>query len=191
MLKTPAYAAPSANAPLAPYAIERRQPGPHDVLIDILYCGVCHSDIHQARDEWGGSIFPMVPGHEIVGLSPKSATGSNNGERAIRWASAASSTPAAFAKPAGTARSNTARTAPISPTTAARRTAKRPLTAATPAASRWTKAMCCAFPPAFRWTGRRRCSAPASPLTRRCAASACKPASKWPSWDWGDWATWG
>jgi uncharacterized zinc-type alcohol dehydrogenase-like protein len=47
--------------------LERRTPRPHDVLIDILYCGVCHSDIHQARDEWGGSIFPMVPGHEIIG----------------------------------------------------------------------------------------------------------------------------
>ncbi|MGD1156518.1 MAG: NAD(P)-dependent alcohol dehydrogenase [Terriglobia bacterium] len=67
MLKTPAYAAASAKAPLAPFSIERREPGPHDVLIDILYCGVCHSDIHQARGEWGGEIFPMVPGHEIVG----------------------------------------------------------------------------------------------------------------------------
>ena len=67
MLKTPAYAAVTAKSSLAPYAIERREPGPHDVLIDILYCGICHSDIHQARDEWGGSIFPMVPGHEIVG----------------------------------------------------------------------------------------------------------------------------
>jgi alcohol dehydrogenase (NADP+) len=66
-LKTPAYAAKSAKAPLAPWSIERRKPRAHDVLIDILYCGVCHSDIHQARDEWGGSIFPMVPGHEIVG----------------------------------------------------------------------------------------------------------------------------
>jgi len=71
MLTTPAYAAPSARAPLAPFTIERREPGPHDVLIDILYCGVCHSDIHQARDEWGGSIFPMVPGHEIVGTVVK------------------------------------------------------------------------------------------------------------------------
>jgi uncharacterized zinc-type alcohol dehydrogenase-like protein len=52
---------------LAPFSIQRREPGPHDVLIDILYCGVCHSDIHQARDEWGGAIFPMVPGHEIIG----------------------------------------------------------------------------------------------------------------------------
>ncbi|MCU0291054.1 MAG: NAD(P)-dependent alcohol dehydrogenase [Thermoanaerobaculaceae bacterium] len=67
MLKTNAYAAPTAGTPLAPYSFERREPGPEDVLIDILYCGVCHSDIHQARDEWGGSIFPMVPGHEIVG----------------------------------------------------------------------------------------------------------------------------
>lgn len=62
-----AYAAQSAKAPLAPFSVERRDPGPHDVLIDIAYCGVCHSDIHQARDEWGGAIFPMVPGHEIVG----------------------------------------------------------------------------------------------------------------------------
>ncbi len=67
MLKTPAYAAASAKSPLAPYSIERRQPGPNDVLIGILYCGVCHSDIHQARGEWGQSSFPMVPGHEIVG----------------------------------------------------------------------------------------------------------------------------
>ena len=67
MHQTPAYAAASATTPLAPFNIERREPRAHEVLIDILYCGVCHSDIHQARDEWGGSIFPMVPGHEIVG----------------------------------------------------------------------------------------------------------------------------
>ena len=66
-LKTPAYAAAVAKAPLAPLVIERREPGPREVLIDILYCGVCHSDIHQARAEWGEAIFPMVPGHEIVG----------------------------------------------------------------------------------------------------------------------------
>jgi uncharacterized zinc-type alcohol dehydrogenase-like protein len=67
MITTPAYAAHSARAPLAPFAIERRAPRAREVAIDILYCGVCHSDIHQARDEWGGGIFPMVPGHEIVG----------------------------------------------------------------------------------------------------------------------------
>src|SRR6476660_288751 len=64
---TAAYAALSATTPIEPFRIERRAPRPNDVAIDILYCGVCHSDIHQARNEWGGSIFPMVPGHEIVG----------------------------------------------------------------------------------------------------------------------------
>ena len=67
----PAWAAPAAKAPLVPHPITRREPGPRDVKIDILYCGVCHSDVHQARDEWGGSIFPMVPGHEIVGKVTK------------------------------------------------------------------------------------------------------------------------
>jgi alcohol dehydrogenase (NADP+) len=66
-IRVKGYAAPAAKAPVGPFTFERRAPGPHDVLIDILFCGVCHSDIHQARDEWGGSIFPMVPGHEIVG----------------------------------------------------------------------------------------------------------------------------
>ncbi|HNP54279.1 MAG TPA: NAD(P)-dependent alcohol dehydrogenase, partial [Ferruginibacter sp.] len=67
MSNVKAYATNSATAPLGPHTIERRNPGPHDVAIDILYCGVCHSDIHQARNEWGNSIYPMVPGHEIVG----------------------------------------------------------------------------------------------------------------------------
>lgn len=62
-----AYAAEHAKAPLKPFQIERRDMRPTDVVIDILYCGVCHSDVHQARDEWGNGIFPMVPGHEIVG----------------------------------------------------------------------------------------------------------------------------
>jgi len=70
MLKTPAYAATSKTSPLAPLTIDRREPGPNDVLIEILFCGICHSDIHQVRDEWSGAVpalFPMVPGHEIVG----------------------------------------------------------------------------------------------------------------------------
>jgi uncharacterized zinc-type alcohol dehydrogenase-like protein len=61
------YATAGPTAALEPFAFERRAPGPQDVVIDILYCGICHSDIHQARDEWGNSIYPMVPGHEIVG----------------------------------------------------------------------------------------------------------------------------
>src|ERR1700746_1703766 len=60
--------AKTAKARLAPFTFERREPREHDVLIDIKYCGICHSDIHQARDEWGDAIFPMVPGHEITGI---------------------------------------------------------------------------------------------------------------------------
>lgn len=67
MIPTKAYAALNPTAPLAPFQFERRSVGEHDVHIEILYCGVCHSDLHQARDEWGDSIYPMVPGHEIVG----------------------------------------------------------------------------------------------------------------------------
>ncbi|MDQ3804975.1 MAG: NAD(P)-dependent alcohol dehydrogenase [Acidobacteriota bacterium] len=67
MLQTRGYATKGPTEPLAPFTFGRRVPGPRDVLIEILYCGVCHSDIHQARDEWGGSAYPMVPGHEIVG----------------------------------------------------------------------------------------------------------------------------
>jgi uncharacterized zinc-type alcohol dehydrogenase-like protein len=62
-----AYATPAADALLAPLDIERREVGENDIQIEILYCGVCHSDIHQARNEWGNSMYPMVPGHEIVG----------------------------------------------------------------------------------------------------------------------------
>ncbi|MBP1885233.1 NAD(P)-dependent alcohol dehydrogenase [Sinorhizobium mexicanum] len=62
------YAATDATKPLTPFTFERREPRDDDVVIDIKYCGVCHSDIHQARNEWGNSAFPMVPGHEIVGI---------------------------------------------------------------------------------------------------------------------------
>src|SRR5476649_2338755 len=62
------YAASAAKEKLAPYSFERRALRADDVGIEIKFCGVCHSDIHQARDEWGGSMFPMVPGHEIAGV---------------------------------------------------------------------------------------------------------------------------
>lgn len=68
MIHARGIAATSAKAPLGPFKFERRDPKEHDIVIDIKYCGICHSDIHQARDEWGGSLFPMVPGHEITGI---------------------------------------------------------------------------------------------------------------------------
>jgi len=64
---TRAYAAQATDARLAPFQIERRALRPRDVQLEILYCGVCHSDIHMARNEWGQTIYPVVPGHEIVG----------------------------------------------------------------------------------------------------------------------------
>ncbi len=67
MTKSQAFAAHSASSPLSPFTLERRDPGPEDIQIDIQYCGVCHSDLHTARNEWGSTVYPCVPGHEIVG----------------------------------------------------------------------------------------------------------------------------
>ena len=67
MSQTHAYAAYAGDQPLAPFTFERRAPRPDDVAIEILYCGVCHSDLHFARNDWGMTTFPLVPGHEIVG----------------------------------------------------------------------------------------------------------------------------
>jgi alcohol dehydrogenase (NADP+) len=83
MNNTKGYAAQSATDQIAPFSFQRRDVQAHDVQIEILYCGVCHSDIHQARNEWGDSIFPMVPGHEIVGRVTKTGdrvTKFNTGE---------------------------------------------------------------------------------------------------------------
>ena len=67
MAKTYSYAAQNAKDALKPYTFERRTPGADDVQIDILYCGVCHSDLHTVRNEWNNTLYPSVPGHEIVG----------------------------------------------------------------------------------------------------------------------------
>src|ERR1700736_7028033 len=74
-MKSFGYAAHDKKSALMPFRFERRDPGPNDVVVEITYCGICHSDIHQARDEWGGSIYPMVPGHEIVGRVIKAGNG--------------------------------------------------------------------------------------------------------------------
>jgi len=66
-MKTTGFAATSTTSPLAPFDFERRELRPNDVAMEVLYCGVCHSDVHQARNDWGWSQYPMVPGHEIIG----------------------------------------------------------------------------------------------------------------------------
>ena len=85
MISVKAYAAQAAKSALVPWSFERRDVGPDDVLIDIAFCGVCHTDIHQVRNEWGGATFPMVPGHEIVGHVAqvgKNVRGFKEGDRA-------------------------------------------------------------------------------------------------------------
>src|SRR5262249_55267514 len=67
MLPTRGYAVKSATSSFESFNFERREVGANDVLIKILYCGVCHSDIHQARNDWNNSLYPMIPGHEIIG----------------------------------------------------------------------------------------------------------------------------
>lgn len=67
MIQSKGYAVQDPKSSFEPFQFERRDPGPKDVVLSIDFCGICHSDLHQARDEWGGSIYPMVPGHEIVG----------------------------------------------------------------------------------------------------------------------------
>jgi len=68
MIKVSGYAAKQAKAPLTQYSFERREPRDHDVVIDIEFSGICHSDIHQVNNGWGASTYPMVPGHEIAGI---------------------------------------------------------------------------------------------------------------------------
>ena len=71
MIPTSGYAAFDAHSALRPFRFDRRDPGPTDVQIDILFCGVCHSDLHTVRSDWGGTTYPCVPGHEIVGRVAK------------------------------------------------------------------------------------------------------------------------
>jgi uncharacterized zinc-type alcohol dehydrogenase-like protein len=91
MFTTKGYAAHSAHEALKPFSFERREPTPTDVQIEILFCGVCHSDLHIARNEWGFTTYPCVPGHEIVGRVVKTrvATLRNSkkaiGSRSVAW----------------------------------------------------------------------------------------------------------
>jgi len=73
-MKSHGYAAHDKTSALVPFKFERRDPGPNDVAVEIAYCGICHSDIHQVRDEWKNAIYPMVPGHEIVGRVTKAGS---------------------------------------------------------------------------------------------------------------------
>src|SRR3712207_8086344 len=81
-----AYSASSATSPLAPTMIPRRDPLEDDVQIEILFCGICHSDLHTVRNEWGGTVYPCVPGHEIVGRVDRKSTRLNSSHANISYA---------------------------------------------------------------------------------------------------------
>jgi uncharacterized zinc-type alcohol dehydrogenase-like protein len=88
------YAATASDSGMAPFHFQRRALRPDDVKIDILYCGVCHSDLHQARNDWGGTMYPCCPGHEIVGRVSAVGPEVRNSARATLPRSAAWSTAA-------------------------------------------------------------------------------------------------
>ncbi len=124
-IKTNGYAAQSPTSPLAPFSFERRQPGPHDVQIEIAYCGVCHSDLHTVRNEWEKFMpteYPAVPGHEIVGRISKVGKEVRNFKEGDLAAVAAWSIPAASARAAKTGWKITAKSEVPSRITAPTRT---------------------------------------------------------------------
>ena len=110
-LPTRGYAATSADAPLAPFNFDRRVPGPRDVHIEIDFCGICHSDIHSAKNEWGMTTYPFVPGHEIIGRVVKAGKDVTRFAKGSASALAASSTPAGSAGAARPATRTTAKSA--------------------------------------------------------------------------------
>src|SRR5688572_1821029 len=77
MFNARAYSAVDPTSPMAPTTIQRREPSERDVQIEILYCGICHSDLHQVRNEWKNTVYPLVPGHEIVGRVNKVGAGAS------------------------------------------------------------------------------------------------------------------
>ena len=176
-ITTPALLVHTAGQAFERGTVERRDVGPNDVLIDIAYAGICHSDIHQAREEWGRAIFPMVPGHEIAGIVrevgsdvTKHAVGDRVGigcfVDSCRECENCLAGEEQFCLKGNVATYNGR----------ALRRDRRP-TAATARRSSRTRTTCCASPTASRSTPPLRCCAPASRPTRRCATGAPDRAS--------------
>ena len=187
----PALITPSAGKPFERGTIERRDVGPNDVLIDIAYAGICHSDIHQAREEWGAAIFPMVPGHEIAGIVrevgadvTKHAVGDRVGVGCFVDSCRECENCLAGEEQFCAATAGRHLQRPRSTTAT-----DRP-TAATARRSSPTRSTSCASPTASRSTPPPRCCAPASRRTRRCATGVRAQASGSRSSAWAASATW-
>ena len=189
MLSTQGYAAMTAKAALQPFSFERRESALMTCSLAITHCGICHSDIHQARNEWGGSIFPMVPGHEIVGTVAQIGSAVKKFKTATAPASAASSIPAGSVLPAAKDWSNTVKPGCSSPTAAATKTASL-RKAVTPHRSSWMSITCCGFPLLCRLPEQPRSCARALRHTLRFATGASASITNLRWWDWVDWAIW-
>ena len=189
MLSTQGYAVMTAKTALQPFSFERREVGPHDVLITITHCDICHSDIHQARDEWGGSIFPMVPGREIVGTVARIGSSVQKftiGDRvgvgcfvdSCRTCDACREGSEQYCE------------AGMLLTYNGRDKDGRPTQAVTPRRLSWMSSTCCEFHQPCRLPEQPHSCARALPRTPHFAtgASANITNSRW--WDWADWAIW-
>jgi len=190
MTQTPAYAAQAADKPLGPHTVERRAPGAHDVAIDIEYCGVCHSDLHTARNEWGNTMYPSVPGHEIVGTVTavgKDVKGFKVGDtvgvgcmvdscghcdscKAGEENYCENGFTGTYNGPAQEDHGNTY--GGYSANVVVDENSR------------------CASPTRTIWPRLRRCCAPASPRIRHCATGMSAPARRPASWAWAASATW-
>ena len=192
MFNAKAYAASSATSPLASTTVARRDPTEHDVQIEILYCGICHSDLHQVRNEWKEvmpTVYPCVPGHEIVGRVTKvgsAVTGFKPGDLAAVGCMVDSD-----------------RTCPECKAGLEQFCQNVTLTYNFPEKHIGgvtyggysdsivsTSTSCCAFPATLTWPAPRRCFARESPPTRRCAIGASPRAKRWAWPAWADWVTW-
>src|SRR5882724_8811364 len=193
MYNAKAYSAASATSPLASTTITRRDPTEHDVQIEILYCGICHSDLHQVRNEWKDAmptIYPCVPGHEIVGRVTKvgsAVTKFKPGDLAAVGCMVDSDRTCPECK-AGleqfcqnlTLTFNSPDKHETAPVT----------TAATPTALSSMNTSFCGCPQTSSWPEPRRCSALESRLTRPCAIGASPRARKLALSASADWVTW-
>ena len=184
MLSTQGYAAMTAKAALQSFIFERRDVGPHDVLIAITHCGICHSDIHQARDEWSGSISPMVPGHEIVGTVAQVGSAVKKVKTNDRVGVGCFVDSCGPALPVERDQSSAAKPACFSRTVAETKTASLRM-AVTPRRLSWMSITCYGFPQPCRLQRSPTLVPgnynilPASPLGRRQISQACGGGIRW------------
>ena len=186
------FATHAATAPLVPFRFDRRDPGPHDVQIEILYCGVCHSDLHQARNEWSNALYPMVPGHEIVGrvvAVGADVTKFKAGDLAGVGCMVDSCRTCAAVR--GGLEQYCAEAAPCTYNGHETRLRAADLRRLFGADRRRTKRFVLRIPEGMDLRPSRRCCAPASPPIRRCATGRSDPARRSASSAWAASATWG